>query len=431
MFGSSVLEVAIGVIFIYLLVSLICTAVNEMFASLINKRGENLFEGIKNLLNDPSFTGFAQKLYNHGLVDGISQSGKNPNKPSRRPAYMASKTFALALLDILGSQSVGESWKDIAERRKLDFAAAKAKRDTNPGDTGIQKIFDDAQLALDQAQNIVAKLDALKQAYDESELAARNVKGPKDFGNIKIAKEKLETALTIGRVLAAALPDPLGNIEKAVTNLPNGHTKQSLLVLVNKSRQDAALISDKIRVSEHQIQKLQENVEQWFNDAMARVGGWYKRWTQKILFGVAIVLVFAANVDTLMLVKRLSRDNALRASILAAADRAVLNPDGNPAQSASAREDLLTEAEKLALPFGWIPNKDDIYKTEQVPNCNLIGTACFVGWGLKLVGLLISVFAVQLGAPFWFDTLSKFVNIRGAGTPPGESAKSAPQAAKG
>src|SRR5215510_11965979 len=126
MFGSSILEVAIGLVFIYLLLSLICTAVNEIIASLINRRGENLFEGIISLLNDPSFTGLAQKLYNHGLIDGISQS-------SRRPSYMASKTFALALLDILGSQSAGESWRDIAERRKVDWVAAKAKLDANPG----------------------------------------------------------------------------------------------------------------------------------------------------------------------------------------------------------------------------------------------------------------------------------------------------------
>src|SRR5215211_7898697 len=107
MFGSTVLEVAIGVIFIYLLFSLISSAVNEYISSLLNKRGENLFEGIKNLLNDPKFTGLAQKLYNHGLVDGISQASKDPNKPSRRPSYIASKTFALALLDILASQSAG------------------------------------------------------------------------------------------------------------------------------------------------------------------------------------------------------------------------------------------------------------------------------------------------------------------------------------
>ena len=86
MFGSSILEVVIGVIFIYLLLSLISSAINEFISSLVNKRGENLFEGIKNLLNDPNFTGLAQKLYHHGLVDGISQASKDPDKPNRRPS---------------------------------------------------------------------------------------------------------------------------------------------------------------------------------------------------------------------------------------------------------------------------------------------------------------------------------------------------------
>jgi hypothetical protein len=429
MFGSSILEVAIGLVFIYLLLSLICSAVNEIISSILNKRGENLFEGIKNLLNDPTFTSFAQKLYNHGLVDGISQSAKNPNKANRHPSYMASNTFALALLDILSSHSVGESWKDIAERRKVDLNAAKAKLDTSPSDTGFQKIFNDTQAALTKAQEILTKIDAVKLAYDDAECAATKVRGPKDIGNLKIAKVKLEEALTIGRVLAAELPDPLGNIEKAVTSLPPGHTKQSLLVLINKTKRDTALVSDRIISIEYQIVKLQENIEQWFNDAMDRVGGWYKRWTQRILLGIAIFLVLTANVDTLMLVKRFSRDNALRASIVAAADKAVQNNAGNSHENASLRRDLLTEAEKLTMPLGWIPNKDDPYKTEQIPNCNPIGSSCIIGWALKLVGLLISIIAIQLGAPFWFDTLSKFINIRGAGTPPGEPVKSGPQTA--
>ena len=62
MFGSSVLEAAIALIFVYLLLSLMCTALNEGIASLIQKRGKNLFEGIKNLLNDPTFTGLAQQV---------------------------------------------------------------------------------------------------------------------------------------------------------------------------------------------------------------------------------------------------------------------------------------------------------------------------------------------------------------------------------
>ena len=424
MFGSSILEVAIGVIFIYLLFSLISSAINEYISSLLNKRGENLFEGIKNLLNDPNFTGLAQKLYNHGLVDGISQASKDPNKPNRRPSYMPSRTFAVALLDILRSQSAGQTWKDIAERRKIDAAAAKAKLDTNPRDPILQKAFNDAQSALEQAEAILTKVDAVKQAYDEADCAAGKVSGPKDTKNLKTAKEKLEKALTQGRLLAAGLPEPLENVYRAVSTLPDGHTKQSLLVLIDETKQAADVLSQ-VHAAADEIERLRENIEGWFNDAMDRVSGWYKRWTQRILLGIAIVLVLAANVDTLMLVQRLSRDHALRASIVAAAESAARSDTG------SAGENLLAQVDNLGLPLGWTLDREDAYSTGQIPNCATAPRSeCLVGWALKLVGLLISIIAIQFGAPFWFDTLSKFINLRGAGTRPGETVKSAPQPAK-
>jgi len=33
----------------------------------------------------------------------------------------------------------------------------------------------------------------------------------------------------------------------------------------------------------------------------------------------------------------------------------------------------------------------------------------------KVLGLLVTGFAVSLGAPFWFDLLNKVSNLRGAG----------------
>ena len=42
-------------------------------------------------------------------------------------------------------------------------------------------------------------------------------------------------------------------------------------------------------------------------------------------------------------------------------------------------------------------------------------------WLLKVGGLLITGLAVSLGAPFWFDTLNRFMNIRNAGRAPDES----------
>jgi hypothetical protein len=37
---------------------------------------------------------------------------------------------------------------------------------------------------------------------------------------------------------------------------------------------------------------------------------------------------------------------------------------------------------------------------------------------LKVFGILVSCFAISLGSGFWFDILSKLVNLRAAGKKP-------------
>src|ERR1700751_1091114 len=109
MLGSNVLEIAIGLIFIYLLLSLSCTVINEAIATVLEQRGKNLLEGMKNLLNDPEFTSLAQYLYNHGLVSGFIQGVTDFTKTNRLPSYIAPTPFALALIDIFGSHGVGRA----------------------------------------------------------------------------------------------------------------------------------------------------------------------------------------------------------------------------------------------------------------------------------------------------------------------------------
>jgi len=46
-----------------------------------------------------------------------------------------------------------------------------------------------------------------------------------------------------------------------------------------------------------------------------------------------------------------------------------------------------------------------------------------INWLSKIVGLLVSALAVSLGAPFWFQILQRFMQIRGAGTTPGKKLK--------
>ncbi len=421
MFGSSILEVAIGVVFVYLFISLICSAINEWIASaLVNKRGKTLFDGVTNLLNDPKFTGLAQQLYTHGLVDGISQDSSHPTKSARLPSYMPSNTFALALMDILGSQGIGKTWGSMIEEKKAALDAAQLQLKSNPADIEVQKRVDDATAEFNKASAAKEQSAKVEVAHAAAATAAEAVDSPRNIALLKAASTKLQEALALGRKLAADYPDPLGNIQRAVEGLPEGHTKVSLLVLIDKTRRETTSASNKEAIPQLQTERLRENIEQWFNNAMDRVGGWYKRWTQKVVLLVAIVVVLGINVDTIMLAKRFARDNALRASIVSAAEKTIQSNAANPTKTADARQAFLKEADQLTLPIGWVAEANDPYVHERVPRDT-------TGWLMKLLGLVISVFAISLGAPFWFDLLSKFVNVRGAGTPPGETKKSAPQ----
>jgi hypothetical protein len=410
MFGSNALEVATGLIFIYLLLSILCTVINEGIAAALEQRGKNLLEGIKNLLNDPKFTNLAQHVYNHGLVDGVMQGVTDFTKTNRLPSYIAPTNFALALMDILGSHGAGQV---VVEQKQKELETEQKKSAADPNNEALKKAVSDAQAVLDRARSSAAEA---QRKYADAREAAKQVTKLKDFGKIKEASETLQSALAAGRALASEYPDPLGSIQKGIEALSPGHTKQSLLALLDKTKREMAVVVKEFRTGEHAVEKLRENLEGWFNDAMDRFTGWYKRWTQQVSFVVAIIVVVLANADTMMLANRLARETGLRAGIAAAAENAAQKMTGDFTKSQTARQELLNESENLGLPLGWIDPKangtKDPFAFERIPNTAL-------GWILKVVGLLMSALAVSLGAPFWFETLSK--TVRAAGKVPDTS----------
>ena len=71
MFGSTILDVAAGIIFGFLAISLFTSAAVEAINSLFNVRVKNLRTGIMALVNDPDFTGLAKELYAHALISPL------------------------------------------------------------------------------------------------------------------------------------------------------------------------------------------------------------------------------------------------------------------------------------------------------------------------------------------------------------------------
>ena len=91
------LDVAIGIAFVYLLVSLLCSAIVEGAEAILKRRAKDLEMGIGELLRDPKLVA---QLYNHPLINGLYKGSYTPGM-SNLPSYIPSRSFALAIMDLL------------------------------------------------------------------------------------------------------------------------------------------------------------------------------------------------------------------------------------------------------------------------------------------------------------------------------------------
>lgn len=325
LFGSTVLEVAIGMVFVYLLLSLLCSAVVEYIEAKLNYRAKDLEKAIRLLLDqtdgqagDRTQNAAApadspsSRLYQHPLVKSLYRGDK-------LPSYIPSRTFALALWD-------------------MAFPA------------------DQRAAAAGGAHNIAT----IRAAINANQYVPPSV-------------------------------------------------KRALLALVDDAGSD--------------FEKARKNIEEWYDGAMDRASGWYKRRVHVILLVIGLVVSALVNADTINISKALMQNDALRQSIVAEAEEAARTPlpvaTPTPADPAAASRAAAEKAravraqlETLGLPLGWVRAAHDA--TGSVTNAadprRFPDTAG--GWILKVIGLLITALAVSQGAPFWFDLLNKFIVIR-------------------
>jgi hypothetical protein len=199
-------------------------------------------------------------------------------------------------------------------------------------------------------------------------------------------------------------PTVLDSVKRAIERLAdNDHLKRVLQALLVDANND--------------LSTFKRNIEDWFDGAMDRVSGWYKRRTRGWLLLWALIIVGAFNADTILFAKTLWNSNTIRSSIVAEAQAAAggtSDPAVTPCPSPSPGQnpfqcvaDRIEEIKALQLPFGW--------STEAGDRKALSGTG---QWILRIAGLLITAGALTLGAPFWFDLLNRFVNFRASGAPP-------------
>jgi len=194
-----------------------------------------------------------------------------------------------------------------------------------------------------------------------------------------------------------------------------------------------------------------KEVEFLYNDAMDRASGWYKRYIQKQTKVLALIIVLWADFDALHVAERLWNDSALRAAVVEDAKAraqarnsgevplAVYHgsePDKGKAVETGASPISEKEQSLINSVTGWerdlkelqiriqsvsdqIPDQAD--KDAQNKAKDRAVLQIKLKWFLMhLLGWLISIFAISQGAPFWFDVLNRFMNLRNAGRSPEE-----------
>lgn len=119
------LEIAIGIIFVFILVSTICTAIREGIEARLKTRAAYLEHGIRQLLNDADGKGLAGSLYNHPLIYGLFNCQYKPGKQlgspnvlakgGTLPSYIPAKNFSGALMDILARGTETNATENSAE----------------------------------------------------------------------------------------------------------------------------------------------------------------------------------------------------------------------------------------------------------------------------------------------------------------------------
>jgi hypothetical protein len=196
--------------------------------------------------------------------------------------------------------------------------------------------------------------------------------------------------------LPSAVPSSdLSTMLSTLEDLPDSKGKQAIMTLVKQSGGD--------------IVKLRQAFENWYDDGMDRVAGWYKRKTQLVLFFVGLIIAISLNVDSISIGRTLWMNPALRSyAVISAEQYAKVNSQTLP--SVSASKDL-SALQSLALPIGWNTSKYP-WMEEHGAGATYSQSFSILNLLFVIVGWLLTAIAMTLGAPFWFDTLNQFMVVR-------------------
>jgi hypothetical protein len=317
--GLPALDTAIGMVFIFFVLSTVCSMVTETIANLLGWRAKTLEDAIRNVVGDPE----ARRGWKEWI--GRIQKKAPEGDGAAVPADLTSALF--------------DHWRIRALVRNPQSTIRRRRRPS---------YVPPAAFSLSVAEKLAEGAPTADGAAEQP--AGRPVSAESDS--------------TI-----------LVRVQSALEGLAEGLQRE----LLQKAAANAHGTLDGFRLQ----------LERGFDDTMERASGWYKRKVQLVLILLAAAIAVGGNVDSVRVATTLWQDGPVRTVVAA---QAAKEPDAKAAAKVAA------EIDQLQLPVGWGKNAPD-------------------DWYSPIFGWLITVAALSLGAPFWFDLLSRVARLRGSGVP--------------
>jgi hypothetical protein len=393
--SSGIIDLAIGLAFVFGVTAALASAVTELIARFIGLRGAYLLSGLRELVDgggastvlgqaDQDYQ-FVQGMISRGLAPPAEPAPAEPSPaqvagvpaPSVKPPVSVSTLSATGALlggPILRSQGMAGQ----ISSRKITLAAT--------GTTGrLPKMTSEKAGTLwSQCRSLPSYIPARSFAEAVIDLVVPGASGQ------------------------ATMTD----IQRGVNALPHELSafKPSLQALAKNAGDDAS--------------KFRTSVEQWYDDHMDRVSGWYKRYAAKITFVVGLILVVLLNINALTIGRTLYDQSTVSTAISAVAAKSTNCPAAEGQQECLANlQAQISAAATAGLPIGWGTVRDC---AEPGARCGWLDQRGIFsrhgdsGWQLVLVlaGFLIMIIALIPGAQFWFGLLSKLGTLRASGPKP-------------
>lgn len=413
----SVVAIVIAFVFVYSLVAIIVTYINNFVVAILKLRAKHLRKGLVDLISDDDLR---RRVLGHPLIGLIKREDETPVITAQavradipdeaniiRPTdktvevditYIQPETFVTALKSVLITESE-------------NFLYGK-----------IQELFN--SLPNTPEKSLVRDaLNNLRQSFTEEgfrELIAR----------VNQLTEQLPDP-----ALREALTNSLADLDQAVTALR--YNNGDLVVMMQgiekiKSQKMRGTLKS-LLTTVKQAEEAETRIMTWFDEGMNRATEQFQNNVRRISFVVAAVLVIVFNIDTLHIGRVLWEDIELRQAVVAqaidfqqpdlagGAGEAIGDNIGDSAQDIVASIQQLFD---LQVPIGWqwteitpdmveqsrVLGLSDPYQNSRNLWNGLNSPNPFLWVVFKISGLLVTIIAAAQGSSFWFDLLRKVVS---------------------